>query len=133
MRDFLQGGCQCGDVRYRLEGEPRGLAACHCKGCQRQSGSAFGLSLDVPKEAFRLLSGELRTFTVRFDSGRSKDCAFCVRCGTRIHHCGEWGMSIKAGTLDDTSSLCPDVHCWTSEKQAWVQIPPGVRCIPDDG
>jgi hypothetical protein len=67
------------------------------------------------------------------DSGRSKDCAFCGRCGTRIYHCGEWGLSLKAGTLDDTSNLRPDAHYWTKRKQPWVPIPEGVRCFTDDG
>jgi hypothetical protein len=133
VQDGAQGGCQCGAVRYRLEGGPRRLAACHCRDCQRQSGSAFGLSLDVPEEAFRLLSGELRSFTLACDSGRSKECAFCARCGTRIYHRGAWGMSVKAGTLDDTSKLRPDAHYWTKRMQPWVQIPEGVPRFPDDG
>jgi hypothetical protein len=133
MQQGLQGGCQCGGVRYRLECEPRRLAACHCLDCQRQSGSAFGLSLDVPPDGFRLLSGELQTFEVMCDSGRPKECAFCRRCGTRIYHRGESGMSVKAGTLDDTSKLRPEAHYWTKRKQPWVQIPEGVPCFPDDG
>jgi hypothetical protein len=133
MRDHPEGGCQCGSVRYRLEAEPRGLAVCHCQGCQRQSGSAFGLSLDVPADGFRLVSGELRTFVAECDSGRTKECAFCPRCGTRIYHRGAWGMSIKAGTLDDTSGLFPGTHFWTQRKQPWVVIPEGTRCFSDDG
>jgi hypothetical protein len=91
------------------------------------------LSLDIPNEAFTLLSGDLGTFTVLCDSGRSKECAFCRRCGTRIYHCGEWGMSVKAGTLDDTSDLHPNAHYWTKRKQPWVEIPEGVQCFTDDG
>jgi hypothetical protein len=120
-------------VRYRLEAEPNHLTVCHCRDCQRQSGSAFGLSLDVPPESFGLLSGELRTFEVTCASGRTKECAFCPRCGTRIYHRGAWGMSVKAGTLDDTSRLVPDAHFWTVRKQPWVVIPDGVRCVSDDG
>ena len=133
MGAAMEGGCQCRKVRYRLEGEPLELAVCHCTECQRQSGSAFGMSLAVPKESFRLLSGELKTFTTRCDSGRAKECAFCPDCGTRIYHQGEAGMSIKAGTLDDTSSLDPDAHYWTKSKQPWVPIPDGARTFPDDG
>jgi len=133
MRDGPEGGCQCGRVRYRIEGTPRKLAACHCRDCQRQSGSAFALSLDVPPEAFKLVSGELQIFSVLCDSGRTKECAFCGSCGTRIYHRGEWGMSVKAGTLDDTSGLNPDAHYWTKRKQPWVQIPAGVRRFTDDG
>ena len=65
-------------------------------------------------------------------SGRTKECAFCARCGTRIYHRGAWGMSIKAGTLDDTSGLVPRAHYWTKRKQPWVVIPEGVRCFSDE-
>ncbi len=133
MSDVLEGACQCGSVRYRLEVEPLGLAVCHCRDCQRQTGSAFAMSLDIPTEAFRLLSGELKTFAAECESGRAKECAFCGSCGTRIYHRGEWGTSIKAGTLDDTSDLKPTAHYWTKRKQPWVQIPQDVRCFSDDG
>jgi hypothetical protein len=85
-----EGGCQCGAVRYRLVGEPLDLYACHCRECQRQSGSAFGMSLIVPADAFRLLSGELASFTRTCDSGGTLECSFCRSCGTRIHHRGSF-------------------------------------------
>src|SRR5438309_349607 len=110
MDRAIEGGCQCGHIRYELRGEPIGLAVCHCKECQRQSGSAFGMSLGAPSSAFQLRSGVLKTFEVRCDSGRMKTCAFCPECGTRIYHQTRSGMSIKAGTLDDTSRLKPDAH-----------------------
>ena len=128
------GGCQCGTVRYRLAGEPLGLAVCHCTDCQRQSGSAFGMSLLLPSESFRLLSGALRTFTVRCDSGRTKFCAFCPSCGTRIYHqIIDAVLSVKPGTLDDTSWLSPAAHYWTKSKQPWVPVPDGAQCFSDDG
>ena len=134
MGDTRDGSCQCGRVRYRLEGEPLGLAVCHCTACQRQSGSAFGMSLAVPSDSFRLLAGVLATFTAACDSGRTKTCAFCPDCGTRIYHQVFDGvLSIKAGTLDDTSRLDPSAHYWTKRRQPWVVIPEGVRCIEDDG
>lgn len=132
--DAMEGGCQCGAVRYRIEGRPLGLAVCHCGGCQKQSGSAFGMSLAVPRDAFRLLAGELRSFATACDSGRTKRCSFCPACGTRIHHqIFEGALSVKAGTLDDTSRLAPAAHYWTKRKQAWVPIPEGARCFEDDG
>jgi hypothetical protein len=121
-------------VRYRIEGEPLGLAVCHCTACQRQSGSAFGMSLAVANDSFRLLAGSLKTFTVVCDSGRTKHCAFCPECGTRIHHrTDDVALSIKAGTLDDTAWLAPAAHYWTDKKQPWVRIPNGIPCFPDDG
>ena len=134
MMRSMEGGCHCGKVRYRIDGEPLNLAVCHCTECQRQSGSAFGMSLAVKSEDFRLLSGDLQRFTTLCDSGRTKDCTFCPACGTRIHHQVVNGvLSVKAGTLDDTSWLSPSAHYWTKRKQPWVLIPPGVRCVEDDG
>ncbi len=130
MGNSREGGCQCGAVRYRLEGEPVALVACHCTECQRQSGSAFGMSLIVPKHAFQLLSGEPKQFDRTADSGRSVECAFCPACGTRIYHepsSRKDTLNIKPGTLDDTSWLSPALHVWTKSKQPWVLIPEGVR------
>jgi len=125
MRGPQEGGCQCGAVRYRVTGEPLALAACHCTLCQRQSGSAFGLSLAVRRDDFALLSGELATFTVTCDSGRRKECLFCPACGTRIVHRveGREVVSVKAGTLDDTSGLSPTLHIWVRSRQPWVLLP----------
>ena len=91
------------------------------------------MSLDVASDAFRLLSGRLMSFTAECDSGRTKECAFCPRCGTRIYHEGEWGKSIKAGTLDETHELAPDAHYWTDCKQGWVSIPESASTFADDG
>lgn len=130
-----EGSCQCGRVRYRVEGHPSTLGACHCTECQRQTGSAFGLSWIVPSATFQLLSGKLATFTVTCDSGRKKDCSFCPDCGTRIHHVVQdvpAVMSIKAGTLDDTSWCDPRIHIWTKSKQPWLQLPDGVPSFPEE-
>jgi len=132
MTEPKRGGCQCGHVRYELMSEPLGLAVCHCRGCQRQSGSAFGMGLAVRDDAFRLRSGALKTFEVACDSGRIKTCAFCPECGTRIYDRTVNGMRVKAGTLDDTSWLKPDAHYWTMRKQPWVALGE-VRQFVDDG
>jgi hypothetical protein len=129
----IDGGCQCGHVRYQVVEKPFGLAVCHCTECQRQSGSAFGMSLGARNGALVLRSGTLKKFEVKCDSGRTKSCFFCPECGTRIYHQTENGISVKAGTLDDTSWLKPDAHYWTKRKQWWVLIPDGAPQIPDDG
>ena len=126
MHDARDGGCQCGAIRYRIEGEPLAVGVCHCKECQRQSGSAFGMSLIVPREAFRLLSGAPKTFIRTSESGRPVVCAFCSECGTRIYHEVRWRegiLNVKPGTLDDTSQLAPATQVWTSSKQAWLDLP----------
>ena len=133
MPERLTGGCHCGSVRYEVEASLADVVACHCEGCQRQSGSAFGLSLGVSPEAFRLLSGELHSFEVACDSGRTKRGHFCPGCGARIYNRGEWGLSLKGGTLDDAQAIVPKAHFWTARKQRWVSLPTSVPRFVDDG
>lgn len=121
-----------GGIRYVIDGTIFGLSVCHCHDCQRQSGSAFGMSLIVSREAFVITSGTLKTFETTTVSGRTKTCAFCAECGVRICNRTDTRVSIKAGTLDDVSWLEPRAHFWVSRKQPWVQIPDGVRCYEFD-
>ena len=88
------------------------------------------MTLVVRKEDFRLTQGEPKSFTSKSDAGRVKLGAFCPECGTRIYHQPEWrkGMvSVKPGTLDDTSMLQPVIHIWTGSKQPWITIPEGIE------
>lgn len=130
MGEERTGGCQCGTLRYRIEGDPVALVVCHCRECQRQTGSAFGMSLVVPRDGLVITAGEPKIFSRVADSGRRVRCAFCPDCGTRIYHAPEAmadTVNVKPGTLDDTSGLEPRAHVWTSSKQPWVSIPDGVR------
>ena len=80
------------------------------------------MSLVVDPDAFELLSGELKEFETIADSGRAKQCGFCPHCGVRIYNRTAALMSIKAGTLDDTTWLEPDAHYWTKSKQEWTLL-----------
>jgi hypothetical protein len=129
MSSIREGGCQCGGIRYGLTTEPLTLAICHCKECQRQSGSAFGMSLMMPAAGFELLSGRLKSFERATASGRTLVCSFCPDCGTRIHHTPQYAegvINVKAGTLDDTSWLEPKVSVWMKSKQPWLPLPDGM-------
>jgi hypothetical protein len=104
------------------------LAACHCKECQRQSGSAFGMSMPVKKDSLRV-TGLTKQFTRSADSGNEVTGVFCPECGVRIYHVLQSAqdvVSIKPGTLDDTRWLRPDLFIWMKSAQGWVSIPNGV-------
>ena len=122
---MLTGGCQCGAARYTVSAEPLELYVCHCRECRRQSASAFGISVIVPAAAFELVCGDLAVWTRPTDGGRTLDCAFCPRCGTRLWHTnpGSATTSVKGGTLDAPPDLTGAVHIWTSRKLAGVLIP----------
>ncbi len=124
------GGCQCGQIRYEIRAEPLTLYACHCKECQRQSSSAFGMSMTVSREAVVILQGQPKDWTRGVESERSVQCFFCGDCGTRLFHQRDRHpnvMNIKAGTLDDTSWLNPAGHIWTRSKQPWVILDEGLH------
>ena len=130
MAAIYTGGCQCGAIRYEVTGAPDKIVACHCSDCQRQSGSAFGMTMVVAEAAFRLTKGEVNTFELKSDAGRTKLGGFCPHCGSRIFNKTDWrpGMiSVKPGTLDDSSWLTPQIHLWTSRKQSWIAIPEEVE------
>jgi hypothetical protein len=122
----LTGGCQCRAVRYQIDAAPLSLYACHCTECQKQSASAFSLSLPVPRSAVRVTQGEPREWLRRTDSERMISCMFCGECGTRVFHNPHSNPQVtivKPGTLDDTSWFDPVGHIWTRSAQPWVDIP----------
>jgi hypothetical protein len=109
------GGCLCGQVRYDFGGPPLLTAICHCRHCQRQSGSAFGIVVAVQAADFDL-HGETRIFGDSSDSGRTVARIFCPNCGSpilsRIEPMPDLVL-IKAGTLDEPGTLQPaiEVYC----------------------
>ena len=122
----LAGGCQCGAVRYAIAEAPIALYACHCTECQRQSSSAFGMSMPVPRSGFSVTRGEPTLWQRGGESGRVVRCAFCPTCGTRLFHMPERNpaiVNVKPGTLDDTRWLAPVGHLWTRSRQRWVAVP----------
>jgi hypothetical protein len=138
MRLPLTGGCQCGRVRYEVNARPLAAYACHCTECQRQSGSAFGLSLLVPRDALAVTSGTPAVWRRALESGRVIWCFFCSDCGVRLFHNPErvpTASIVKPGTLDDVTWLKPVGHIWTRSAQPWMQIPPSAvnyEGQPDD-
>ena len=121
------GGCQCGSIKYELTGPAKMLYICHCTDCQKQSSSAFGMSLRMDADDIAFIQGEdrLKTWETHAEDGSIKRCTFCPDCGTRIIHGSDnpdEAVSIKAGSLDDTSWLNPIAHIWLKSAQPWVVI-----------
>ena len=120
----LTGKCLCGDVSYTVSAEPLMCVTCHCKNCQRQAGSALSIIIGVPENSVAI-AGEVKTYNDTGDSGATVRRQFCPNCGspvfTRLEHEGA-PLFIKAGTLDDTSSLKPQLHCYTKSAQSWVEL-----------
>jgi hypothetical protein len=134
MQMPLTGRCQCGAVRYEISAEPLQVYVCHCRECQKQSASAFGISVIVPARAFALRQGRMKTWSRPTASGGVLECMFCVDCGTRIRHANprEDTISIKGGSLDAPVDLTAAFHIWTSRKLPGVVIPDGATQYPEE-
>jgi len=131
----LTGGCQCGAVRYEITNPPRALFVCHCLECRKQSASAFGITVSVAREAFRIVHGAVKSWSRDTDQGNRLDCHFCPECGTRIWHENAPDtehVSLKGGSLDDGTDLAGAIHIWTARKLPGVVIPPGAECYPGE-
>lgn len=129
----VEGGCQCGAVRYRLEAPPLGVYACHCKDCQRFSGTTHTLSMVVRVEDAALTRGTLTGFDKAADSGRTVRMLGCAACGTKI-----WNeplssphlLIMKPGTLDESGWARPVGNIWTDRALPWVSIDPSQPHFP---
>jgi hypothetical protein len=123
------GGCLCGAVRYVCSGAPAMTGACHCRDCQRASGSAFATLMIFPRDAVRV-SGEVATYEHKGDSGGMVHRRFCPKCG--VHVVVEYDVTpqfvvVMAGTLDDPSLIRPQWNIYTESKQPWVELSPAMK------
>jgi hypothetical protein len=130
MSQIHEGGCLCGAVRYRAHNEPLRRSVCHCRNCQRRTGSAFGIGAYF-NESDVELSGTLRTYEQRSDeSGRWLKMQFCPNCGSTVSWTLELYPGLRAlagGTFDDPDWLTIERHVWTRSRQKWVVCPQGVE------
>lgn len=138
MSKPYHGGCECGAVRYAISGDPIVIYACHCTICQTQSGSAFGLAMRIHAGDFQISKGRLKSFQRTAKSGQVFTNSFCPECGTRIHHQASKAtnhLSLKPGTLDDTSWLKPTHHVFARSAQPWFVFPEDAQVfdtVPSD-
>lgn len=121
------GRCLCGAVTYELTGDLIATAVCHCDHCQRQSGAAFSVNL-IAHESQLNISGELKTYEERGELGDDVYVRrrFCPSCGSPIvsEIVKSAGIvAVKAGTIDDKSTVQPNVEAWCVDKQPWVSLP----------
>ena len=130
MTDTHLGGCACGAVRYRVQGNPVLGTVCHCRFCQRRLSSAFAVLASFNEDAVENLQGEQTEVEHRSDeSGRWLRMRFCRECGTTISHTAELrpGLrTIAGGTFDDPTWFGIDRHIWVQSKLPWVFIPENV-------
>jgi hypothetical protein len=120
-----EGGCACGAVRYRLTSDPLFTHCCHCLNCQRQTGSAFVINLLIEADRVELLAGEPQPVEVPRDDGSKQKIFRCPTCQVAVfsQYTRPELRYVRGGTLDQTSSVVPDVHIFTRSKLPWITLP----------
>lgn len=124
----LNGGCSCGAVRYRLACAPMFVNCCHCKQCQRLTGSAFVVNAVIETDRIEILAGIPERTDGPSESGRPHDIYRCAACHTALwSDYGRRGYSrfVRVGTLDEPGALPPDAHIFTRSKLPWVNLEGG--------
>jgi hypothetical protein len=126
----MEGHCTCRHVRYRLTDKPLFVHCCHCRWCQRETGSAFVLNALIEAECVEVTAGETATIDTPSNSGRGQKISRCPHCQVALWSvysgAGPKFRFVRVGTLADPDACPPDIHIFTESKQPWVILPEGV-------
>jgi hypothetical protein len=114
-----EAGCRCGGVRLRLSEAPLLSMACHCKGCQRMSASAFSLSLAIPAQGFAVTRGE-PVIGGLHGSTRHYFCPHCMSWMFTRPEGMDWFVNLRATMLDDAAWFTPFMETYVQEKLPWA-------------
>ena len=130
-----EGGCTCRSIRYRMTSRPLFVNCCHCRWCQRETGSAFAINAMIEADRVVLLSGEVDVVDTPSASGEGQKIARCPHCRVAVWSNygggGDLVRFVRVGTLDEPDRLPPDVHIFTSTKQPWVVLPSGTPVVAE--
>lgn len=130
MVNFATGQCLCGGVRYECTEAPLMMGTCHCRDCQRNSGSAFATLMIFKKENVSFTGETMSRFTHKGGSGQSVERGFCRNCGSPLsayYDVTPGFMVVLAGTMDDPSLIQPQWNIYTAGKQPWVELSPHLK------
>lgn len=127
--DVCEGGCTCGEVRYKVHDSPLIVHACHCRWCQRQTGGPHVINALYEKNMVEVTQGSVVETTVPSPSGEGQTIARCPKCHNAIWSnylvtgLGDQIRFLRAGTLDNPDLMPPDIHIFTSTKLPWYELP----------
>jgi len=129
-KPFATGRCQCGAITFTVAEPPATMGQCHCKDCQRVSGTGHMSNARFRREDITI-SGETKTYAVTADSGNVNMRHFCPTCGSRLlgENSGRPGfMNVTAGALDDHSWFAPQWVFYKKHQPAWDTTAEDVPC-----
>ena len=133
--ETFEGCCTCREIRYRLHSRPLFVHCCHCRWCQRETGSAFALNAMIEAERVELLAGTPEIVDTPSYSGKGQKIVRCPRCRVAVWSnyagAGDAIRFVRVGTLLEPDRLPPDIHIFTASKQPWVVLPAGTPAVAE--
>jgi hypothetical protein len=129
MAEIRTGGCLCSAVRYESEGEPVFSLQCHCRDCQRSSGTAYIAAIRMPSAGFRITQGTPKRYVTQADSGNEITRVFCGDCGSPLYVQVSTRpdiVGIRVGSLDDPSGFRPEADIFIKSAQPWDYMNPAL-------
>jgi hypothetical protein len=129
MGQNLSGGCACGAIRYETDADPVVMVNCHCRGCQKATGSGYAAIMVVPKASVRM-TGDPRFHRSVGVGGKAVERGFCATCGSQVTAKLERlpdVLGLQAGSLDDPTRFKPAIDLFTDSAQPWDHMPPDTQ------
>lgn len=120
--------CNCDQLRLVAEGEPVRISVCHCLGCQRRTGSVFGVQARFPAERVQT-EGRYSEYVRVSDEGEPRTYSFCPDCGATVFYRSETApdlVAVPVGAFADPEFPMPTVSVWGERRHAWVELPDSV-------
>lgn len=136
MSNTERGQCDCGSVSFRVHGSPLIVHACHCRRCQRQTGTAYAVNALIEEDRVELVGGSVVEARLETPSGHGQTITRCASCQVALwskYHglpkIGERVVFVRVGTLDNPDMFPPDVHIHTASRQAHVHLPTNAQAF----
>ncbi len=135
VRQTFDGGCTCGEIRYRMTSRPMFVHCCHCRWCQRETGAAFALNAMIEAVRVELLHGVPECVHTPSNSGNGQKIWRCPACSIAVWSnyagAGDAVCFVRIGTLDEPDRLPPDIHIFTASKQPWVVLADDIPAVAE--
>ncbi len=126
----MLGYCTCQEIRYELTDTPLFVHACHCRWCQRETGSAFVMNAMIETDRIKIKAGEPEVIVTPSESGKGQKIYRCPKCRVALWSvysgAGPKFSFVRVGTLENPDACPPDIHIFTESKQPWLTLPDGV-------
>jgi len=129
----MEATCQCGQLKVRVPGETPAVVACHCKACQRRTGSPFGVAAYYSNDQV-IVEGDTKRYVRKTALGGDFENFFCPSCGSTVLFRGSKNAGITGvpiGAILDKNKMKPIRSVWERSMHDWVMIPSAMQHFPE--